>query len=193
MLKRPAPRGRLKAAALAFALAFAGACETTRESVAVPGGRTDQFQGRYVILGLENRTSHVTVTEAVEASQRGFEVQLNPTETVPVGTRAIVPAITGWAIGYGEANVGDDPLRARAFNEPLIVWNRRDAFLGMAQIDITVRRIGRVNRPPGGVPSQDANLRITLRVSDHWQNKPWWAEVRYQLIFLGCANGLDVC
>jgi hypothetical protein len=145
-------------------------CSTRSAAIITPAGPVHgTLAGPLTILGIAtentetgNQTSAPTVwTESV-------------TIDVPVGTQAIVPAITGLNLSYGAKNARSTPSS--------FVWDTADHHLGFQHASVIVTRI---NPPDPSGAHQTAEIQVQLFLRDVNGDDPWFGGVGYQLIFLG--------
>ena len=105
------------------------------------------------------------------------------TVEVPVGTAGIGPALTGWMLGYGEA-------QARTTNPSSILnWTTADHHWGIGNVEVSVTKIN----PPNTVtvpPTQTAEISVRFLLSDDNQDDKWFGAVSYHLLCLG-TPGVD--
>jgi hypothetical protein len=160
-------------------LVIAAGCSTTPTKLETPqGARGDQFR-RLDILGVLSRATS-TMRRPNANTQFSEEVTVN----VPPGTLMIIPAVNGWALGYGKSDP-EDLSKANTFN-----WHREDHNLGLAQLSVFVTDIDAVDTSTTP-PTQTAKIRITAMLSDDNGDDQWFGAVDYKLLCLGnacCTN-----
>jgi len=88
---------------LVCALVTLAACSTSDREIQTPsGGRQGEGTGPLIVLGV---VSKATSTKSVPNAQNAFEEIF--TVNVPPGTEIIVPALSGWTLGYGSTTPED--------------------------------------------------------------------------------------
>lgn len=163
-------------AAGSLLIAALGGCAATRpETIAtVEGPATSGVVARRLeILGML-KLSTVSGNLA-DASNSHFVQAL---VEVPVGTALIMPALTGWMLGFGSAQ----PNPANPDAE--INWTTDDDNWGLGSVEVSVVQIN----PPNSVvqpTTQTAELSIRFYLSDDDQDDPWFGAASYTLLCLG--------
>lgn len=157
-----------------------GGCSTTPRNLETPQGERSGDQLRRLdILGVLSRS-----TSTLHRPNANNQFQETVTVNVPPGTLIIIPAVYGWALGYGRTDP-EDISTVKKFN-----WNREDHNLGLAQLSVHVMDIDAVDTSVTP-PTQTAKIEITAMLSDDNGDDQWFAGVNYNLLCLGnacCTN-----
>lgn len=95
------------------------------------------------------------------------------------GTVAIVPAVRGWAFGYGSTDPED--LATSPPDKP-INWHPEDHHLGLQSLNIYVEDI---DAPNPAANTQTATVHISAILSDDNGDDTWFGYANYTLLCLG--------
>lgn len=171
-------------AATVAVFALPAGCTTANQNIETSTSpASGQLAENLIVLGVASR-----VTYANMPATSGFDSGPEFAETVtlndvPLGTRMIVPVVTGWDLGYGTLDP-DNQLAAQPPSDHAPGWSHseRTRWFGRARVDVSVLHVRSANP---GAPFQTADIRVVLRVADDFQDDAWWGGVRYQLIYLG--------
>ena len=165
-------------ACAALALLVSGCATAPREFETPQGPRSGDQLSAFEILGVLSRN---TSTLHRPNGQQFFQETV--TVNVPPGTDIIVPAMRGYAIGYGRTAPDD----LSALNTSTFTWFREDHNLGLAALNVFVEDINAVDTSTTP-PSQTAKITIMALLSDDNGDDGWFGTVNYNLLCLGRKN-----
>ena len=155
-------------------------CATGPRDLETPQGPRPADQvGPFVILGVVSRN-----TSTLHRSDARTTFSENHTVNVPPGTQLIIPAMRGWAIGYGSTT--PDDLSQQPDINSTVTWHSADHHLGMAYLNIYVDRINAVDNTTTPA-TQTAVITVSGLLTDDNFDDGWWGTVNYTLLCLGVA------
>lgn len=143
------------------------------------GSKVGHIWGRLQILGISS-----FLTQRGNAPRDDLDHFELRTIAVPVGTVAVVPMPNLWILGHGELDPANiDPLDENGS----ATWHSSDRPWGLGWVHVSVVD---VNEPDYSIvpPTQSAQLRIKLHLSDRNADDSLFAAVGYTLLFLGRAR-----
>ena len=165
---------RLRFIAL-IALLTVAACASDRDIQTPVGPVSGQVAGQFIVLGVAFKA-----TSTGNRPNAGTVFRETVDLDVPAGTEVIVPALTGWDIGFGSTDPED--LSPQAAPESVFNWRATDHHYGWSRVGVVVRDIDAL---APGATTQRARIEVQATLTDNNLDDPWWGVIRYQLIFLG--------
>lgn len=159
------------------AVVVASCATGPREIVTPEGARSADQTGPFVILGVVSRN-----TSTLRQSNANPPFEETVTVNVPPGTQMIIPAVRGWATGYGSTTPED--LSMPPDPDTFLRWRHTDEHFGLTWFNVYVDRINAVDSSTTPA-TQTAVIKVTAILGDENLDNEWWAWVNYNLICLG--------
>jgi len=158
-----------------FSIAFG--CSTGPREIETPQGpRSADQSGPFIVVGVISRS-----TSTLRRANANSPFEETFTINVPPGTQFVIPAVRGWAAGYGKT-VPEDLSPIPDPNASL-TWHPNDEHFGLAWFNVFVDRINAVDNSTTP-PTQTAVIKVTAILGDENLDNEWWGLVNYTLLCL---------
>lgn len=162
---------------LLLTLLLTVSCTTKPGQIETPTGPVSgELNGPFQVLGVISRVTYTNQPNAGISYHETVHVQ------VPPGTVMIVPAVKGYISGFGAITDADADHDGELDS---FTWtNHPDHHLGVMNFGVRVLDINAVDTS-ATPPTQNADVEVTMILSDTNRDDAWFGAVGYNLICLG--------